>query len=362
MLGTERASYSFDETIGQLTEDVLAEIISYFPLTQIHPDLRLVSHFFDAACKNLKKLIIAKLKDSCVVLVHAPLHLDGQLGFAGEGITEDSDGTLSVAVVVFRSGIAARFMLQPLDLNPFVTFTRVQQLHAMVKGFSPKMNEVEDSCFSFIMHNLTIAAGLATEQLSNESMKDITTSVMPSDASAWRADSIFKHFQDKISTIFTAANIGKHYGPGTKWSIHSDNPNARVLSDFIRYTKSWEEEKIGLGMFYYVKDDLGGMVLAKYCAEAELLFSNLYVAKRSSYRSQNIDIPSTETMVLATLVPVADYLVCSYIKKLEGFDNVEGMDIISRFYIRERIKNGDVITCGTSAKRGSWDNVPPPFD
>lgn len=355
------SSYSFDETIGQLTEDVLAEIISYFPLTQVHPDLRLVSHFFDAACKNLKKLIIAKLRHSCVVLVHAPLHLDDQLGFAGEGITEDSDGTLSVPVVVFRSGIAARFILQPLDLNPFVTFAQVQQLHAMVKSFSSKMNKVEDSCFSFVMHNLTIAAGLTTEQLSDESMKDITTGVMPSDPSAWRG-AIFNHFQDKISTIFTAANIGKHYGSGTKWNIHSDNPNSRVLSDFIRYTKSWEGEKIGLSMFYYAKDDLGGMVLAKYCAEEELLFSNLYVAKKCSYRYQNIDIPSTETMVLASLVPVADYLVCSYIKKLEGFDHVEGMDIISRFYIRETIKNGDVITCGASAKRGSWNNEPPPLD
>ena len=142
------------------------------------------------------------------------------------------------------------------------------------------------------MHNLSIAAGLHTEEATNGDIKDITTEMMPLDTTAWRGESIFECFQEKISTIFAKSNIEKHL----------DNPNTRVLSNFIRYMKCWERERIELCMCYYVKKDLGGMILAQYSEVMEFGFSDIYVAKTCSYRSQEIEIPSEGSFVLARRV------------------------------------------------------------
>ena len=373
--------------IQDLSQDLLEEVVSHFTLIDLDLNIRKVSRIFHSVCDNRKQMIFNRLKDGCMVEViglgrdedadadadaavadttgvdddadTTPTStttgwsgsgtdlkkLNGQIGYCNDGILAAFDQV---------SGIGYRIRVEPKYLNPYLLKERTIAENDRIRHLTSKLDGPVDIVFSFVMHNLRIAAGLETTRTvigSDEEIMDVASALIPEDGS-WQGqgNQIFNAFDEKLA-IFSRENLCKRMDVGTRF--HPDGPNGKILRDFVRFMKSWEQEKIDLTLYYYAKRERSGVVLV---GVTQWGLTSVCVAKETSYLAPGITAPSPGVMAMGMLVPIYDYFVCSHLHELNGFGIVNGLDVLSEHHIRDKIISGEVKYCGESASVGLWES------
>ena len=344
-------------TIDQIiSHDILVEVISYFPLYVLESDVRKVSHSFHSACDKHKKIIFNHLQKSGIVeiLGTETERLNGQVGYNDKGVRYDDNGACFVQVAGYDrfTGIASHFRVSPKNLNPFVSQSRAAAEHEMIQGLNPTLPEPINCIFSFFIHNLRIASDMAVLDQDDPNIVDVATAMIPPHASRWKGTQIFNCLEEKLE-IFSRDNLCQRCEIGSKF--HPDGPNGKLMREFVKFVQSWPTEKIEMTLYYYAKRERGGAVLV---AVTQWGLKRVCVAKLPKYSVPGITEPPPGTMVTATLVPVKDILVCTYLQEVNGFNIVTGLHELSEYHIREKIQKGEVITCGESSSRGLWTSDP----
>ena len=196
-------------TSADLSLDLLAEILSYFPLENIE-NYSIVSKTLQSACnKHTRHLFSLLREEGRKVICETPMKsINGCIGVIDDPYRTNSTvclGGMGLGVkVTVLTGAIETIIIQAQHLNPFITSNQLLAEEERLNRLDSTIDESNGSVFRFVIHNLMLAAGKTSDAHTLDVVR-----MVPNDprAEAWHGDVVSCAMPDKISSIFSRESV-----------------------------------------------------------------------------------------------------------------------------------------------------------